>query len=46
MMMGIEAAEHRWQEHGADENYGVQVMSIGFLVARDEAMIWRDGRRR
>ncbi len=23
------------------ENYGVQVMSIGFLVAQDEAMIWR-----
>ncbi len=23
------------------ENYGVQVMSIGFLVPQDEAMIWR-----
>jgi ATP-binding protein involved in chromosome partitioning len=23
------------------ENYGLQVMSIGFLVAQDEAMIWR-----
>ena len=23
------------------ENYGVQVMSIGFLVSQDEAMIWR-----
>jgi ATP-binding protein involved in chromosome partitioning len=23
------------------ENHGVQVMSIGFLVAQDEAMIWR-----
>jgi ATP-binding protein involved in chromosome partitioning len=23
------------------ENYGVQVMSIGFLVGQDEAMIWR-----
>ena len=23
------------------ENYGVQVMSIGFLVNQDEAMIWR-----
>ena len=23
------------------QNYGVQVMSIGFLVAQDEAMIWR-----
>jgi ATP-binding protein involved in chromosome partitioning len=23
------------------ENHGVQVMSIGFLVAKDEAMIWR-----
>ena len=23
------------------ENYGVQVMSSGFLVAQDEAMIWR-----
>jgi ATP-binding protein involved in chromosome partitioning len=23
------------------ENYGIKVMSIGFLVAKDEAMIWR-----
>ena len=23
------------------ENYGLQVMSIGFLVDKDEAMIWR-----
>jgi ATP-binding protein involved in chromosome partitioning len=23
------------------ENYGVQVMSIGFLIAQDDAMIWR-----
>jgi ATP-binding protein involved in chromosome partitioning len=23
------------------ENFGIQVMSIGFLVAQDEAMIWR-----
>jgi ATP-binding protein involved in chromosome partitioning len=43
MMMGIEGKPQ--SEDGKTmeplENYGVQVMSIGFLVAQDEAMIWR-----
>jgi ATP-binding protein involved in chromosome partitioning len=43
MMMGIEgrpvSADGKTME--PMENYGVQVMSIGFLVAQDEAMIWR-----
>ena len=43
MMMGIEgrpdSADGKTME--PMENYGVQVMSIGFLVAKDEAMIWR-----
>ena len=43
MMMGIEGRPE--SEDGKTmeplENYGVQVMSIGFLVAQDEAMIWR-----
>jgi len=43
MMMGIdgrpESADGKTME--PLENYGVQVMSIGFLVAADEAMIWR-----
>ena len=43
MMMGIEGKPT--SEDGKTmeplENYGVQVMSIGFLVAQDEAMIWR-----
>ena len=43
MMMGItgkpESADGQTME--PLENYGVQVMSIGFLVAQDEAMIWR-----
>ena len=43
MMMGI--AGRTESEDGQTmepmENYGVQVMSIGFLVAQDEAMIWR-----
>ncbi|SSW65719.1 iron-sulfur cluster carrier protein ApbC [Achromobacter agilis] len=43
LMMGIEG---RPQSEDGDtmeplENYGVQVMSIGFLVDADEAMIWR-----
>src|SRR5206468_8741733 len=42
MMMGIEGRPE--SEDGKTmepmENYGVQVMSIGFLVAQDEAMIW------
>ena len=43
MMMGIarrpESADGKNME--PLENYGIQVMSIGFLVAQDEAMIWR-----
>lgn len=43
MMMGIEGRPE--SEDGKTmeplENYGVQVMSIGFLVNSDEAMIWR-----
>ncbi|MEN9374827.1 MAG: Septum site-determining protein MinD [Pseudomonadota bacterium] len=43
MMMGIEGRPE--SEDGKTmepmENYGVQVMSIGFLVAQDDAMIWR-----
>jgi len=43
MMMGIEGRPE--SEDGKTmeplENYGVQVMSIGFLVEQDEAMIWR-----
>ena len=43
MMMGISgkpaSADGKTME--PLENYGVQVMSIGFLVAADEAMIWR-----
>ncbi len=43
MMMGIEGRPE--SEDGKTmepmENYGVQVMSIGFLVDQDQAMIWR-----
>ena len=43
MMMGIDGRPE--SEDGKTmepmENHGVQVMSIGFLVAQDEAMIWR-----
>ena len=43
MMMGIQGRPD--SEDGKTmepmENYGVQVMSIGFLVNQDEAMIWR-----
>jgi ATP-binding protein involved in chromosome partitioning len=43
MMMGIDGRPE--SEDGKTmepmENYGVQVMSIGFLVNQDEAMIWR-----
>ena len=43
MMLGIggkpESSDGKTME--PLENYGVQVMSIGFLVAQDEAMIWR-----
>jgi len=43
MMMGIEGRPESSDGQTMDplENYGVQVMSIGFLVAQDEAMIWR-----
>ncbi|OIP17679.1 MAG: iron-sulfur cluster carrier protein ApbC [Comamonadaceae bacterium CG_4_9_14_3_um_filter_60_33] len=43
MMMGIEGRPDSddGQTMEPMENYGVQVMSIGFLVAQDEAMIWR-----
>ena len=43
MMMGIEGRPELDDGKTMDpmENYGVQVMSIGFLVAQDEAMIWR-----
>ncbi len=43
MMMGIEGRPESddGQTMEPMENYGVQVMSIGFLVAQDEAMIWR-----
>ncbi len=43
MMMGIDGrpASEDGQTMEPMENYGVQVMSIGFLVAQDEAMIWR-----
>ena len=43
MMMGVsgqpESADGKTME--PMENYGVQVMSIGFLVDEDQAMIWR-----
>ena len=43
MMMGIEgrpeSADGKTME--PMENYGVQVMSIGFLVDADNPMIWR-----
>jgi ATP-binding protein involved in chromosome partitioning len=43
MMMGIEGRPDSIDGQTMEplENYGVQVMSIGFLVAQDEAMIWR-----
>ncbi|HSV51082.1 MAG TPA: iron-sulfur cluster carrier protein ApbC [Burkholderiaceae bacterium] len=43
MMMGIEGRPESEDGKTMDplENYGVQVMSIGFLVNQDEAMIWR-----
>ena len=43
MMMGIDARPESGDGKTMEplENYGVQVMSIGFLVAQDEAMIWR-----
>jgi ATP-binding protein involved in chromosome partitioning len=43
MMMGIEGRPESLDGKTMEplENYGVQVMSIGFLVDKDEAMIWR-----
>jgi ATP-binding protein involved in chromosome partitioning len=43
MMMGIDARPVSDDGKTMEplENYGVQVMSIGFLVNQDEAMIWR-----
>ncbi|MEP6557414.1 MAG: iron-sulfur cluster carrier protein ApbC [Burkholderiales bacterium] len=43
MMMGVEGRPESDDGKTMDplENYGVQVMSIGFLVDKDEAMIWR-----
>jgi ATP-binding protein involved in chromosome partitioning len=43
MMMGIDGRPESEDGQTMEplENYGVQVMSIGFLVAADEAMIWR-----
>jgi len=43
MMMGIAGKPESEDGQTMEplENYGVQVMSIGFLVAQDEAMIWR-----
>ena len=43
MMMGIEGRPESVDGQSMEplENYGVQVISIGFLVDKDEAMIWR-----
>ncbi|HKB55048.1 MAG TPA: iron-sulfur cluster carrier protein ApbC [Ramlibacter sp.] len=43
MMMGIDKRPETSDGKTMEplENYGVQVMSIGFLVASDDAMIWR-----
>ena len=43
MMMGIEGRPESPDGKSMEplENYGVQVMSIGFLVEPDQAMIWR-----
>ncbi len=43
MMMGIEGRPESEDGQSMEplENYGVQVMSIGFLIDPDEAMIWR-----
>ncbi|WP_334153614.1 iron-sulfur cluster carrier protein ApbC [Tepidimonas sp.] len=43
MMMGIEGRPASLDGKTMEplENYGLQVMSIGFLVDKDEAMIWR-----
>ena len=43
MMMGIDGRPESSDGQTMEplENYGVQVMSIGFLIAQDDAMIWR-----
>ena len=43
MMMGIEGRPESVDGKNMEplQNHGIQVMSIGFLVAQDEAMIWR-----
>lgn len=43
MMMGVDARPETEDGQTMEplENFGVQVMSIGFLVNPDEAMIWR-----
>ena len=43
MMMGLEGRPESTDGQTMEplENYGVQVISIGFLVDKDEAMIWR-----
>jgi ATP-binding protein involved in chromosome partitioning len=43
MMLGIEGRPESEDGQTMEplENFGVQVMSIGFLVGQDEAMIWR-----
>ena len=43
MMMGIEGRPESVDGQTMEplENYGVQVISIGFLIDKDEAMIWR-----
>jgi ATP-binding protein involved in chromosome partitioning len=43
MMMGIEGRPESLDGKNMEplQNHGIQVMSIGFLVAQDEAMIWR-----
>lgn len=43
MMMGIEGRPESADGQTMEplENYGVQVISIGFLIDKDEAMIWR-----
>jgi ATP-binding protein involved in chromosome partitioning len=43
MMLGIEGRPESIDGKNMEpmENYGLQVMSIGFLVDKDEAMIWR-----
>jgi ATP-binding protein involved in chromosome partitioning len=43
MMMGVEGRPESADGQTMEplENYGVQVISIGFLVDRDQAMIWR-----